>query len=103
VRTAPAPAGTAIGDRILAVPAGWAVSRLPVPLAAGPPPGWLVVSGPAAGARAEVLDTAGSVVTGLPLTGGAGVGPVAGQAATVRVLDAGGTVLGEAPVSALTR
>jgi hypothetical protein len=103
VRTAPAPAGTAIGERILAVPAGWAVSRLPLPLASGPPPGWLVVSGPAAGARADVLDASGAVVAALPLTGGAGAGPVAGQAATVRVLDAAGRVLGEAPVSVLTR
>lgn len=103
VRTAPAPAGDAVGDRILAVPAGWAVSRLPLPLAADPPPGWLVVSGPAAGARADVLDTSGTVVAVLPLSGGVGTGPVDGQAAAVRVLDAAGNVLGEAPVAVLTR
>jgi hypothetical protein len=103
VRTAPSPAGAAIGDRILAVPAGWAVSRLPVPLADNPPPGWLVVSGPAAGARADVLDVSGAVVAALPLAGGTGTGPVDGQAAAVRVVDAAGAVLGEAPVTGLTR
>jgi hypothetical protein len=102
IGTAPAPAGTALTDQVLAVPAGWAVSRLPLPLGDAPPAGWLVVSGPSGGARAEVLDASGAVTATIPLAAGAGTGAVPGHAAAVRIRDAGGTVLGQAPVAILT-
>lgn len=40
VRTVPAASGTALLDRVIAVPAGWAVSRLPLPPGNGRPAGW---------------------------------------------------------------
>jgi hypothetical protein len=100
VRTVPAAAGTALVDRVIAVPVGWAVSRLPLPPGAGPP-GWLVISGPRAGTTAEILSTAGKRVAVLPLVGGAGVGPVPSDTAGVRVLDASGAALGQAPLAQL--
>lgn len=102
VATVPAAAGTALGDRVLALPAGWAVSRLPLPPGDGPP-GWLVISGPRTGTAAEVLDAAGATLTTVPLDDGAGVAPVPPGTAAIRVLDAAGGDLGRAPIAELTR
>ncbi|WNV75546.1 hypothetical protein [Geodermatophilus sp. DSM 44513] len=81
--TDPAPAGAPLLDRVVAVATGRA----------------LAVSGPGTGVRAEVLLADGTVTTTVPLVAGAGVEPYVPPApATVRVLDASGAVVGEAPV-----
>jgi hypothetical protein len=100
VPTVPAPAGTALQDRVLAVPAGWAVSRLPLP-PGDSPPGWLVISGPLTGTTAELLGVDGVRLGSLPLVDGAGVGPVPPGTVAVRVLDASGTRLGQAAIAEL--
>jgi hypothetical protein len=100
VRTVPAPAGTALLDRVIAVPAGWAVSRLPLPPGSGPP-GWLVVSGPRAGTTAEALDADGDLLASFPLVAGAGVGAVPPGTAGIRVLDDTDRDLGAAPLAEL--
>ena len=100
VRTTPAPAGTALLDRVIAVPAGWAVSRLPLPPGSGPP-GWLVVSGPRAGATAEARDADGDPLTSFPLVAGAGTGAVPPATTGIRVLDATGRELGAAALAEL--
>jgi hypothetical protein len=100
VPTVPAAAGTALLDRVLAVPAGWAVSRLPLPPGDGPP-GWLVISGPRTGTAAQVLGPQDDLLATLPLVDGAGVGPVPPGTTTVRVLDADGAEVGRAPVAQL--
>jgi hypothetical protein len=100
VPTVPAAAGTALLDRVVAVPAGWAVSRLPLPPGDGPP-GWLVISGPRTGTTAQVLSPQGDPLATLPLVDGAGVGPVPQGTTTVRVLDADGAEVGRAPVAQL--
>ena len=77
-------AGTALADRVFAVPTD----------------GGLVVSGPAGGVAAEVLERDGTSLTTLPLTDGVGAGVVPpGAPAEVRITDAAGTVLVEAPVT----
>jgi hypothetical protein len=59
----------------------------------------LLVSAPD-GAEAEVLDRAGVVLTTIPLTQGAGTGPMNNPAASkVRILDAAGNVVGEGPLT----
>ena len=100
VRTVPAPAGTALLDRVIAVPAGWAVSRIPLP-PGSTPPGWLVVSGPRAGTTAEALDAHGDRLAAFPLVAGAGVGAVPPGTAGLRVLDATGRDLGGSPLAEL--
>lgn len=100
VPTVPAGAGTALLDRVLAVPAGWAVSRLPLP-PGDSPPGWLVISGPPTGTAAQLLGSGGDPLGTLPLIDGAGIGPVPPGTTAVRVLDAAGTDLGRAPVAEL--
>jgi hypothetical protein len=100
VPTVPAAAGTALQDRVLAVPAGWAVSRLPLP-PGDSPPGWLVISGPRTGTTAQLLGTDGDRLGSLPLVDGAGVGPVPPGTTAVRVLDASGARLGQAAVAEL--
>jgi hypothetical protein len=83
----PAPAGTPLLERVIAVPA------------AGSPA--LVVSGPSAGVTAEVLDGTGALLATLPLVDGAGTGPHAPRpAASVRIRDADGAVIAEGPVQA---
>lgn len=84
----PAPAGTALLDRILAVATMNA----------------LLVSGPAAGVTAEAYRADGTLLATVPLTRGAGVTPLsppspsASPLETVRILDAGGGLLAEVPV-----
>ena len=47
-----------------------------------------------------MLDRAGAVLTTIPLTQGAGTGPMNDPAASkVRILDAAGDVVGEGPVT----
>jgi hypothetical protein len=82
-RFPPAPVGQALMDRVIAVSA-----------MAG-----LLVSAPE-GVEAQVLDPAGAVLTTIPLTQGAGTGPMNDSAAAkVRILDAAGDVVGEGPVT----
>jgi hypothetical protein len=100
VATRPAPAGAAVLNRVIAVPAGWAISRLPLPRGQAPP-GWLVVSGPRGGTTAELLGTGEHVLGSLPLVDGAGLAPVPPGTATVRVLDASGLELGAGRVAEL--
>ena len=97
VPTVPEAAGTALLDRVVAVPAGWAVSRLPLP-PADTPPGWVVISGPRAGTTALLLGLDGEPLATLPLVGGAGVGPAPPGTVAVRVLDARGSYAGQAPL-----
>lgn len=79
----PAPAGTALLDRVVAVQAMAGV----------------LVSSPS-GVAAQVVDASGSVLVTVPLERGAGTAPYSGPdtGATVRVLDADGDVLAEAPL-----
>jgi hypothetical protein len=82
-RFPPAPVGQALMERVIAVSA-----------MAG-----LLVSAPD-GAEAQVLDRAGVVLTTIPLTQGAGTGPMNNPAASkVRILDAAGNVVGEGPLT----
>ena len=82
-RFPPAPVGQALMDRVIAVSA-----------MAG-----LLVSAPE-GVQAQVLDPAGTMLTTIPLTQGAGTGPMNDPAASkVRVLDAAGNVVGQGPVT----
>ena len=60
--------------------------------------GTLTVSGPATGVAAEVLGADGRTVTRFALVGGAGAS-VSPKAVGVRILDAGGAVVGEAPLT----
>jgi hypothetical protein len=79
-----APAGTALLDRVLAV-------RVL---------GGLMVSAPS-GVSAEAVDAGGTVLATVPLRAGAGAGPLvnAGGATRVRILDATGGVVAEAPIT----
>ncbi|TFV87936.1 hypothetical protein [Blastococcus sp. CT_GayMR16] len=82
-RFPPAPVGQALMDRVIAVSAE----------------SCLLVSAPE-GVQAQVLDRAGVVLTTIPLTQGAGAGPMNDpNASKVRVLDAAGSVVGEGPVT----
>ncbi|TFV67840.1 UNVERIFIED_ORG: hypothetical protein E4P37_01760 [Bacillus sp. AZ43] len=83
----PAPAGTGLLDRAIAVPVR----------------STMLVSAPGAGVRAELLGAAGEVLGTVPLARGTGAVPLTGVAATVtvRVLDADGEVVAEAPVTRL--
>jgi hypothetical protein len=82
-RFPPAPVGQTLMERVIAVGAR-----------AG-----LLVSAPE-GVEAQVLDPSGAVLTTIPLTRGAGSGPMNDPAASkVRVLDAAGDVVGEGPVT----
>jgi hypothetical protein len=85
VMTDAAPAGTPLLDQVFAVPA----------------PNSLTVSGPASGVLAEVQGPDGRPVAQFPLTAGAGSASlaVALSGATVRILDAGGAVVAESPIS----
>jgi hypothetical protein len=80
----PAPAGPGLLDRV------WAVVGQQT----------ITVSGPLSGATAELLD-GGRVIGRFPLAAGAGSGnaPSATWRGDVRVRDAAGRVVGEAPVS----
>src|SRR4051794_32857325 len=100
VATLPAPAGTALVDRVIAVPAGWAVSRVPLP-PSDSPPGWLVISGPRTGTTAEILGPDGDPLAALPLVHGAGIGPVPSGTTAVRLRDAAGADLGRAQMAEL--
>jgi hypothetical protein len=82
----PAPAGTALLDRVLAVQA-----------MAG-----LLVSAPD-GVEAQVVDDSGAVLLTVPLERGAGTAPFNDQryGRTVRILDATGAVLAETPLVGL--
>ncbi|NEK59655.1 hypothetical protein GCU56_17500 [Geodermatophilus sabuli] len=87
----PAPAGTALLDRVVTVVAAGAAA----------------VSGPAAGRSAEVLRADGSVLTTIPLVAGGGVGSLADpgpdlDAASVRIRDGSGSVLAEAPATVVS-
>ncbi|TFV62729.1 hypothetical protein E4P41_06520 [Geodermatophilus sp. DF01-2] len=84
VAIGPWPAGTALHDRVVAVPTANSIT----------------VSGPAGGVRAEVLLADGTVSAALPLVDGAGTASIVPPAPdSVRVLDAAGEVLAEVPVS----
>jgi hypothetical protein len=87
--TSVAPAGTPILDRFLAVPG----------------PDSLTVSGPVSAVLAEVYDGTGAQLTRFPLTAGAGSAPVtvALSGATVRFLDASGTVVIQTPLTGIVR
>jgi hypothetical protein len=82
----PTPAGVALLDQLVAV----ATSNV------------VVVSGPLSGVTAEIYSDDGTPYMTVPLVDGAGSASRApsrvGSAATVRVLDAGGNVIVEAPV-----
>lgn len=80
--TDPRPAGLPLLDQVLALPVD----------------GALTVSGPTTGTTVEVLSADGGVVTSFAVAGGAGASVVP-EAAGVRILDAGGAVVGEAPVT----
>jgi hypothetical protein len=60
---------------------------------------WLVVSAPPAGVSAEVLDARGRLVATESLAGGSAATVLPDGARTVRVLDASGATVSEAPVS----
>jgi hypothetical protein len=79
------PAGTALLDRVFAVPVL----------------GSLVVSAPAAGSSVEVLDGEGRSVAAFPLVSGGGTGPAPDTAASVRVLSADEQVVATAPLTRL--
>jgi hypothetical protein len=82
--TDPAPAGTALLDRVVAVPLGDTIT----------------VSAPAAGVLAEVYLKDGTLLTTMPLVEGAGSAPLPPPAAQrVRILDADGIVVAEAPLT----
>ena len=82
-RFSPMAAGEALLDRVVAVQAKLG----------------LLVSAPLEGTQAQVLDRSGAVLTTIALTSGGGTGPMSDPAAaTVRVLDAEGALLGEAPI-----
>jgi len=102
VTVTPQPAGTALTDQVIAVPAGWAASRLPLP-GGNRPAGWLVISGPLGATAAVALDADDSPLATLPLVDGAGIGPVPRATTGVRLLDASGAPLGEARVARLDR
>ncbi|MGY1747711.1 sigma factor-like helix-turn-helix DNA-binding protein [Modestobacter sp. SYSU DS0511] len=61
---------------------------------------WLVVTAPAAGTVAEVLDDRERVLTSLPLTGGGAVTELPEGARSVRVLDGTGEPIAQTPVAA---
>jgi hypothetical protein len=77
----PRPAGAPLPDQVLALEVDDVLS----------------VSGPAAGVTAEVLAADGEVVTSFAVARGAGASVVP-KAPGVRILDAAGAVVGEAPV-----
>jgi hypothetical protein len=80
----PEQAGTAMLDRLYAVPSANA----------------LTVSGPVAGVVAEVLLEDGTLHTSIPLVAGAGVGPLPPPApASVRIRDASGALVAEGMLS----
>jgi hypothetical protein len=82
--TATAPAGTALLDRVFAVELAEV----------------LTVSGPMTGARAEVYDAAGTLLTTVPLVQGAGAGFLPPQVPTlVRILDGSRALVTSAPVT----
>ena len=85
----PAPAGTPLLDRLIAVATSNAVT----------------VSGPSSGVTAELYRNDGSLAVTVPLVDGAGIGPLpppspspAPRLATVRFLDARGAVMAESTV-----
>lgn len=69
------------------------------PAAGGGDGRWLVVSAPPAGVAAEVLDDRDRLLETVPLSGGGAVAALPADADRVRVLDAAGATLSEAPVS----
>jgi hypothetical protein len=79
-----APAGTALMDRVFAV-------RVL---------GGLIVSAPS-GVSAQAVDPGGTVLATVPLRNGGGAGPLvnAGAATRVRILDAAGGIVAEAPIT----
>jgi hypothetical protein len=82
--TAIRPAGTTLLDRVFAVE----IAEV------------LTVSGPEAGARADVYDEAGTLLTAVPLVRGAGAGFLPPQVPVlVRILDGSGALVTEAPVT----
>jgi hypothetical protein len=89
--TGPAPAGTGLLDRVLAVATANA----------------LIVSGPSTGVLVELYLADGTPFTTLPLVGGVGIGPLPPPATPpsrdaepgkVRILDAKGSFVAESPV-----
>ncbi|WP_448626357.1 hypothetical protein [Geodermatophilus sp. URMC 64] len=100
VATTPEPAGTPLLERVVAVPAGWATSRIPLP-PADVPPGWLVVSGPRDGVTAETYNAGQRVLSSLPLVAGAGIAPVPQGTVYVGVRDGAGKILAGGRVARL--
>ncbi|MGY2076343.1 hypothetical protein [Blastococcus sp. SYSU DS0828] len=83
-RVALAPAGTPLLERVFAVPTSNSVT----------------ISGPESGALAEIYLADGRLHATVPLVDGAGVGPLGSPTPDrVRILDARGAVVAEAPVS----
>jgi hypothetical protein len=82
-------------DRHVARPAGAPLLEQALALSID---GILTVSGPGTGVTAEVLVADGRTVTRFALVGGAGAS-VSPEAVGVRILDAGGAVVGEAPLT----
>jgi hypothetical protein len=81
----PVPAGTALLDQVLAIATTNA----------------LTVSAPSRGAVAEVYRSDGTLLTTMPLVDGVGIAPLAPPTthlATVRILDARGSLVAEVPV-----
>jgi hypothetical protein len=83
--TTTAPAGTTLLDRVFAM--GLADA--------------FIVSGPPAGAQAEIYDAGGTLIGAVPLVDGAAAGPLpTQQPAQVRILDGSGALVTAAPVTA---
>ena len=91
--TKPAPTGTALLDRVVAVwtnpGAGMVDGLRPM----------VVVSGPRDGAVAEALAADGSRLAHVRLAEGAGVAAIPAESTAIRVRDAEGEVLAEAPIA----
>ncbi len=75
------------------------VCALPSPSGGSDDERWLVVTAPAAAARAEVVDRHEQVLADLPLAGGSTVVPLPEEAREVRTLDASGQQLAETPIA----
>ena len=97
--TTPAPWGTPVLDRVLAV---WA-PPLGSPAPGSGPPGRLVLSGPRDGTVAEAVSADRVTVTAARITEGAGVVTMPAGTTSIRVRDADGRLIAEGPVARLVQ